>query len=264
MFIFIFSQLSSERCRSIGANNSWASKTEFFDSMVRRQVSCQEARVSEFWSAVTVEHAALLTVVPGSIQHTADSGFMKVRSTGLVSLRPVADLRRRSGRHIVYQIFVVDRPQSHSGGIRCFFARKIERICFDITGFPPPTITSFRSYSQEEVYKIFMSSPIKSCSSDTVEGPAPAYLSDECHLTSSAECTLCVPLTPGRVYLVTHTMVTVIVDFATAGPSLWNSLLLQLREPDISFNFLKLYWRSFCFRWRRSWDSATNCVEHRI
>jgi len=35
--------------------------------------------------------------------------------------------------------------------------------------------------------------------------------------------------------------------FATAGPCLWNSLRLQLREPDISFNRFKTVLKMFLF-----------------
>jgi len=38
--------------------------------------------------------------------------------------------------------------------------------------------------------------------------------------------------------------------YGTLCPSSWTSLPLQLREPEISFNRSKLYWRRFCFRWR--------------
>jgi len=41
-------------------------------------------------------------------------------------------------------------------------------------------------------------------------GTAPAYLSDECHLTSSVGVRCLHRLTPGHVYLVAHTMVSVI------------------------------------------------------
>jgi len=52
------------------------------------------------WCAITVEHAAPPTVVPESIQHAADSGFIEARrrSIGLNGSRLVADIRRRSGR----------------------------------------------------------------------------------------------------------------------------------------------------------------------
>jgi len=43
----------------------------------------------------------------------------------------------------------------------------------------------------------------------TLAGTSPVYLSDECHLHHLLECALCAQLTPGHVYLVAHTMVTV-------------------------------------------------------
>jgi len=92
----------------------------------------------------------------------------------------------------------------------------------------------------------------------SLAGTAPAYLSDECHLTSSvgvrslwsADSRTCVPRRAHSADGVRY--------FATASSSLCNSLLLQFRKPDISFNRLKLYWRCFCFMWRRSRQSATN------
>jgi len=67
----------------------------------------------------------------------------------------------------------------------------------------------------------------------------PAYLSDECHLTSyvrlrslrSADSGTCVPRRAHNGYGVRC--------FVTVGPSLWNSLPLQLRELDNSFNNFK-------------------------
>ena len=70
---------------------------------------------------------------------------------------------------------------SHTAdGFAAFFARKIDSVRSDTAGLPPPPIiacttslfTSFRSCSQEEVRKIVMSSPIKSCSLD----PVPTFL----------------------------------------------------------------------------------------
>jgi len=61
-----------------------------------------------------------------------------------------------------------------------FFIRKIERVRHHTAGLPPPSIinstwssfTSFRSCSQEEVRKIVMLSPIKSCALD----PVPTFI----------------------------------------------------------------------------------------
>jgi hypothetical protein len=70
---------------------------------------------------------------------------------------------------------------SHTAdGFAAFFTRKIERVRFDTAGLPPPPIidstassfTSLQSCSKEEVCKIVMSSPIKSCSPD----PVPTFL----------------------------------------------------------------------------------------
>ena len=70
----------------------------------------------------------------------------------------------------------------------------------------------------------------------SLAGTTPAYLSDEFHLTlsvgvrslHSADSWTCVPRRAYNSY----------GDFATAGPSLWNSLPQRLRQPDISFNRL--------------------------
>jgi len=70
---------------------------------------------------------------------------------------------------------------------------------------------------------------------------APAYLSDEVTLHHLLECALCVQLTPGHDCVPRRAYNGYGVGcFATAGPRLWKSLPLQLREPDISFTVLKL------------------------
>jgi len=76
----------------------------------------------------------------------------------------------------------------------------------------------------------------------SLAGIAPAYLSDECHLTSSigvrsSDSRTCVPRRAHNGYGVRC--------FATAGPSLWNSLPLYLREPDISFNRFETVLKTF-------------------
>jgi len=60
------------------------------------------------------------------------------------------------------------------------------------------------------------------------------------------ESTLCSQV---HVYLGAHTKATDYGDrcFATVSSSLWNSLPLQLREPDISFNHFKTLLKSFLF-----------------
>jgi len=55
--------------------------------------------------------------------------------------------------------------------------------------------------------------------SRSLAGTAPAYLSDECHLTSSVGVRSCVQLTPEHVYLVEHTMVAVFVEQSAAAAS---------------------------------------------
>ena len=60
-----------------------------------------------------------------------------------------------------------------------FFAKKIDDIRNDTAGLPPPpvisqapsSLTSFRQYTEAEVRRIVMKSPIKSCSLD----PVPAF-----------------------------------------------------------------------------------------
>ena len=81
----------------------------------------------------------------------------------------------------------------------------------------------------------------------SLAGTAPVYLSDECHLTSSvgmrslrsADSRTCVPRRAHNGY----------GDrcFAAAGPSLWNSLPLQLRGPEISFKHFKSLLKTFLF-----------------
>jgi hypothetical protein len=81
----------------------------------------------------------------------------------------------------------------------------------------------------------------------SLAGTAPAYLSDDCRLTSSvgarslrsADSRTCVTRRAHNSY----------GDrcFATAGPGLWNSLPQQLRQPDISFNRFKTLLKTFLF-----------------
>jgi len=77
----------------------------------------------------------------------------------------------------------------------------------------------------------------------SLAGTAPAYLSVECHLASSvyelSASQTCVSRRAHNGY----------GDrcFAAAGLSLWNSLPVQLREPDISFNRFKTVLKTFLF-----------------
>jgi len=78
-------------------------------------------------------------------------------------------------------------------------------------------------------------------------GIAPAYLADECTLVTAA----------GRRPLWSADNRTCLVKksrnqfgdrcFATAGPTLWNSLPEQLRQPDISFGQFKRSFKTFMF-----------------
>ena len=87
---------------------------------------------------------------------------------------------------------------------------------------------------------------------------APEYLSDECHLTSSvysrslrsADSRTCIPRRTHNSY----------GDrcFATASPGVWNSLPLQLRQQDVSFERLRNLLKTFLFRWRGSRRSETS------
>jgi hypothetical protein len=78
-------------------------------------------------------------------------------------------------------------------------------------------------------------------------GTAPAYLSDECHLSSSAagrclrsaDTRSCVLRRPHNTFGERC--------FAAAGPSVWNSLPPQLRQPDITFNRFKTLLKTFLF-----------------
>jgi len=64
-----------------------------------------------------------------------------------------------------------------------FFAKKIDDIRNDTAGLPPPpvisqapsSLTSFRQYTEAEVRRIVMKSPIKSCSLD----PVPTFILHE-------------------------------------------------------------------------------------
>ncbi len=81
----------------------------------------------------------------------------------------------------------------------------------------------------------------------SLSGTAPAYLSDECQLTSSvgvrslrsANSRTCIPRRSHNNF----------GDrcFATAGCSLWNSLPPQLRQPDITFTSFKTLLKTFLF-----------------
>jgi hypothetical protein len=73
----------------------------------------------------------------------------------------------------------------------------------------------------------------------SLAGAALVYLSNECHLTSSvgvrsADSRTCVDCVPRRAHNSYSDRC-----FATAGPSSWNSLPQQLRQPDITFNCFK-------------------------
>jgi len=84
--------------------------------------------------------------------------------------------------------------------------------------------------------------------SRSLAGTPPVYLSDKCHLTSSAgerslrtaDSRTCVPCRAHNGFGVRC--------IVTAGPSLWNSLPLQLRDPDIYFNRFKTVLKTFLFQ----------------
>jgi len=78
-------------------------------------------------------------------------------------------------------------------------------------------------------------------------GTVPAYLSDDCRLTSSVgarslrsgDSRTCVPRRA-------HNNIGA-QSFATAGPGLWNSLPQQLRQLDVSFTRFKTLLKTFLF-----------------
>jgi len=78
-------------------------------------------------------------------------------------------------------------------------------------------------------------------------GTAPVYLADECMLVTAAALR---PLrsADNRTCLVkrSHNQFS---DrcFATAGPTLWNSLPEQLQQPDITFGLFKHSLKTFMF-----------------
>jgi len=81
----------------------------------------------------------------------------------------------------------------------------------------------------------------------SLAGTAPVYLADECTLVTTA----------GRRPLQSADNRTCLVKrsrnqfgdgcFATAGPTLWNSLPEQLRQPDITFRQFKRSLKTFMF-----------------
>jgi len=117
-----------------------------------------------------------LTVVPGSIQHAADSGLIETRrrSIGLVGSRPVADLQRRSGRQcrLCLAVTVMSRvrrvtrrtnspsslPDKSNASILTQLAFNRHQSSTVHGRRARSSFTSFRSCSQEKVCKIIMSS----------------------------------------------------------------------------------------------------------
>jgi len=74
----------------------------------------------------------------------------------------------------------------------------------------------------------------------SLAGTAPVYLADECTLAA----VLCSLLTIEHAWSCNQ-----FGDhcFATTGPTLWNSLLEQLRQPDITFGQFKRSLKTFMY-----------------
>jgi len=75
---------------------------------------------------------------------------------------------------------------------------------------------------------------------------APMYLADECTLVTAAGRH---PLRSADNRTLVKRSLNQFVDrcFATAGPTLWNSLPEQLRQPDITFRQFKRLLKTFMF-----------------
>jgi len=96
----------------------------------------------------------------------------------------------------------------------------------------------------------------------SLAGTAPAYLSDECHLTLPVEALLsALSWLPD---LVVHTLITVIVVLPL--PIIIYGTVCRCSFENRTFHStaLKLYWRRFCFKLRTSRHSATNHWRRRI
>jgi len=87
------------------------------------------------------------------------------------------------------------------------------------------------------------------CLCRSLAGAAPVYLADKCMLVTATGCH---PLwfADNRTCLVKRSC-NQFGDhcFATAGPTLWNSLPEQLRQPDITFGQFKRSLKTFMFGW---------------
>jgi len=88
----------------------------------------------------------------------------------------------------------------------------------------------------------------------SLAGTAPVYLADDCTLVTAAGCR---PLrsADNRTYLVKRSR-NQFGDrcFATAGPTLWNCLPEQLRQPDITIGHFKRLLKTFV------WLVGTCCL----
>jgi len=163
------------RCRSIGAAHNCASKTE---TMVRRRVSCQEARVSDIGAPLPSNTQCHRLRCLGRFNPQPTPASSKQERGVLAQL--ARDLRSTTSTIWKTMSPLLGRNRNVAGatshtadGFAVFFDRKIERVRFDTAGRSPPpsarsSFTSFRSCSPEEVRKIIMSSSIKSCSLDPV------------------------------------------------------------------------------------------------
>jgi len=79
-------------------------------------------------------------------------------------------------------------------------------------------------------------------------GQSPAYLADDCRLVSDSTCrSLRSADVPTCVVPRTHSSYGD-RTFAAAGPRLWNSLPVQLRNPDISYGRFRRQLKGHLFR----------------
>jgi len=81
----------------------------------------------------------------------------------------------------------------------------------------------------------------------SLAGTAPVYLANDCTLVTSTG-RRSPPSADNRTCLVKRSRIQFIdCCFATAGPTLWNSLPEQLRQPDIIFGQFKRLLKTFMF-----------------
>jgi len=82
----------------------------------------------------------------------------------------------------------------------------------------------------------------------SLSGQSPAYLADDCRLVSDSTCR-CLRSADVPTCVVPRTYSSCgDRTFAAAGPRLWNSLTVQLRNPDISYGRFRQQLKGHLFR----------------